>query len=87
MHIEKATFIGYAYDASYYINGDASSYDENDEYKKNADAVIAEMQKDYGPSARIVDCSSDSFFGRPDYGMQLQGDCVEYTIFCDPTEM
>ena len=29
---------------------------------------------------------NDTFFGRPDYGAQLTGDCVEYTITYNPME-
>lgn len=87
MKVHTATFIGYADDACYYINDDASGYViYGAEYKKNADAVISEMRADYGPSARIVDCSGETFFGRPDYGSQLKGDCVEYTIIYNPIE-
>jgi hypothetical protein len=94
MKQKTATFIGYAFDASYYINNDPTGYDyyntpndkAGDQYQKNADAVVVAMQAAYGPSARIVDCSNDTFFGRPDYGMQLQGDCLEYTILYNPIE-
>ena len=92
--IHTATFTGYSYDASYYINNDASGYDyyntpgdpAGDRYQANADAVIAAMRADYGPGARIVDCGQDTIFGRPDYGAQLKGDCVEYTILYNPIE-
>ena len=86
---ETATFIGYSYDASYYINNDVSGYDnpDGDEHRKNADAVLEQMRSDYGPSARIVDCGQDTFFGRPDYGSHIKGDCVEYTIFYNPGEV
>ena len=87
--IYTATFKGYSADASYYINGDATGYDyyntpdnkEGDRLRANADAVLDAMRADYGPSARIVDCGQETFFDRPDYGSQLKGECVEYTIF------
>ena len=89
--IHTATFTGYSYDASYYINGDATGYDyyntpndkAGDRFQENADAVIEAMRADYGPSAYIVDCGEETFFGMPDYGSQLKGDCVEYTIVYD----
>ena len=92
--IYTATFKGYRADAPYYINGDATGYDyyntpndkAGDRCKENADAVIEAMRADYGPSAHIVDCGQETFFGRPDYGAQLKGDCVEYTIFYNPIE-
>lgn len=87
MKFKTTTFKGYAADASYYINNDASCYIiDGEDCKKNADAVIAAMRADYGPSASIVSCGDDTFFGRPDYGMQLQGDCVEYSIIYNPIE-
>ena len=92
--IHTATFTGYSYDASYYINSDPTGYDyyntpgdpAGDRYQENADTVIAAMQADYGPSAYIAGCSDTSFFDTPDYGMQLQGDCLEYTIVYNPLE-
>ena len=95
MKLKTTTFIGYSYDASYYINNDASGYDyyntpdnpAGDKLQANANAVISEMQSDYGPSAHIVDCGNDTFFGRPDYGSQLKGDCIEYTILYNPLEV
>ena len=94
MKQKTATFKGYAADASYYINSDPTGYDyyntpgdpAGDRYQENADAVIAAMRADYGPGAYIVSCGDDPFFGRPDYGMQLQGDCVEYSIIYNPIE-
>ena len=94
MKFKTATFKGYSYDASYYINNDASGYDyyntpgdpAGDRYQANADAVIAAMRADYGPGASIVDCGQETFFGRPDYGAQLKGDCLEYTILYNPIE-
>jgi hypothetical protein len=95
MTFKIATFIGYSYDASYYINNDASGYDyynepgnpAGDGYQKNADAVYNEIKSIYGPGARIVSCGDETFFGRPDYGSQLKGDCVEYTVFYNPLEV
>jgi len=84
MKQRKETFIGYSYYASYFINNDSSGLDPAE--KIAADAVIAAMQAEYGPGARIVDCGQDTFFGRPDYGMQLKGDCLEYTILYNPIE-
>ena len=89
--IHTATFKGYSADASYYINGDATGYDYDnliedglgDRLKENADAVIEAMQAEYGSSAYIVGCGEETFFGTPDYGSQLKGDCVEYTIVYD----
>jgi hypothetical protein len=87
MKFKITTFKGYSYDASYYINNDASCYIiDGEDCKKNADAVIAAMRADYGPGARIVSCGNETFFGRPDYGAQLKGDCIEYTIVYDPIE-
>ena len=87
MKFKTTTFKGYSYDASYYINNDASCYIiDGEDCKKNADAVIKAMRADYGPGARIVSCGNETFFGRPDYGMQLQGDCVEYSIIYNPME-
>jgi hypothetical protein len=84
MKFKTTTFKGYAADASYYINNDSSGLDPAE--KIAADAVISAMRADYGPGARIVSCSNDTFFGRPDYGAQLKGDCIEYTIVYDPIE-
>ena len=92
--IHTATFKAYSADACYYINGDSTGYDyyntpdnkEGDRFQENADAVITAMQADYGPGARIVDCGQDTFFGLPDYGSQLKGDCKEYTITYNPIE-
>lgn len=84
MKLKKTTFNGYAADASYFINNDSSGLDPAE--KIAADAVIAAMQADYGPGARIVSCGQETFFGRPDYGAQLKGDCVEYTILYNPIE-
>lgn len=87
MKQKTTTFKGYSYDASYYINNDASCYIiDGEDCKRNADAVVLAMRADYGPGARIVDCGQDTFFGLPDYGAQLKGDCVEYTIFYYPIE-
>jgi hypothetical protein len=87
MKFKTTTFKGYSYDASYYINNDASCYIiDGEDCKRNADAVIAAMRADYGPGAYIVDCGQETFFGRPDYGSQLKGDCVEYTILYNPIE-
>jgi hypothetical protein len=94
MKLKTATFIGYSYDASYYINNDATGYDyynepgnhAGDGYQKNADAVYNEIKAIYGPGAYIVDCGQETFFSRPDYGMQLQGDCIEYTVLYNPIE-
>ena len=92
--IHTATFKGYSADACYYINGDATGYDyyntpdnkEGDRFQENADAVITAMQADYGHSAYITGCSDTSFFDTPDYGSQLKGDCVEYSIVYNPME-
>lgn len=84
MKFKTTTFKGYAADASYYINNDSSGLDPAE--KIAADAVLAAMRADYGPSAYIVDCGNETFFGRPDYGAQLKGDCIEYTIVYDPIE-
>jgi hypothetical protein len=94
MKRKTATFIGYSYDASYYINNDASGYDyynepgnhAGDRYQKNADDVVSEMQADYGPGARIVSCGNETFFGIPNYGSKLKGDCITYFILYDPME-
>ena len=88
MKDKTATFVGYTFDASYYINGDPTSYDyyntpndkAGDVYEANADAVYDEIKAIYGPNARIVSCGDETFFGTPDYGSQLKGDCVEYSI-------
>ena len=84
MKFKTTTFKGYAADASYYINNDSSGLDPAE--KIAADAVLAAMRADYGPSAYIVDCGNETFFGRPDYGAQLKGDCLEYTVFYNPVE-
>ena len=92
--IHTATFTGYSYDASYYINNDASGYDyyntpgdpAGERFQENADAVIERMRADYGHSAYITGCSDTGFFDTPDYGSQLKGDCIEYTIVYDPIE-
>ena len=89
-----ATFTGYSADASYYINGDATGYEcyntpgnmAGDRFRDNADAVLEQMRADYGPSARVVSCGNEPFFARPDYGSQLKGDCIEYTIVYNPIE-
>ena len=87
MKFKTATFNGYSYDASYYINNDASCYIiDGEDCKHNADAVIEAMKADYGPHARIIDCAKETFFGLPDYGAQLKGDCLEYTILYNPIE-
>ena len=87
MKLHTAIFTGYSYDASYYINNDKSCYIiDGEDCKKNADAVMDAMRADYGPSARIVSCGQETFFGRPDYGAQAKGDCVEYAIFYNPIE-
>lgn len=84
MKQKKETFIGFSHYASYFINNDSSGLDPAE--KIAADAVIAAMRADYGPGARVVSCGQETFFGRPDYGNQLQGDCIEYTIFYNPIE-
>lgn len=84
MKQRKETFIGYSYYASYFINNDSSGLDPAE--KIAADAVIEAMKADYGPGAHIVDCGQETFFGRPDYGAQLKGNCVEYTITYNPME-
>jgi len=84
MKHKTATFKGYAADASYFINNDSSGLDTSE--KIAADAVIAAMRADYGPGASIVSCGNETFFGRPDYGAQLKGNCVEYTILYNPIE-
>ena len=89
-----ATFKGYSYDASYYINGDATGYEysntpDNKHNQANANLVYARMQEQYGKSACIVGCPdivSDNF-GFPDYGSQLLGDLIEYTISYNPLEL
>ena len=84
MKQKTATFKGYAADASYFINNDSSGLDPAE--KIAADAVLAAMRADYGPGARIVSCGNETSFGLPDYGAQLKGDCVEYTILYNPIE-
>jgi len=84
MKHKTATFKGYAADASYFINNDSSGLDPAE--KIAADAVVKAMRADYGPSAYIVDCGNETFFGRPDYGSQLKGDCLTYTVFYRPLE-
>ena len=90
--IKIATFKGYSYDASYYINCDATGYTYSntlDNKQANADLVYALMQEHYGKSACIVGCpeSSGEDFGYPDYGSQLLGDLIEYTISYNPLEL
>ena len=84
MAINITTFIGYAGDASYYINNDASGYEaypNGEEDKQNADAVLDSLRSDYGADACIVSCSDDEGeFRTPDYGSPLKGLCIEYTV-------
>ena len=84
MKHKTATFKGYAADASYFINNDSSGLDPAE--KIAADAVVKAIRADYGPGAYIVNCGQETFFGLPDYGAQLKGDCIEYTIVYDPIE-
>ena len=87
MKFTTTTFKGYSYDASYYINNDASCYIiDGEDCKRNADAVVEAMKAEYGPRAHIIDCGKKTFFGRPDYGAQLKGDCLDYTILYNPIE-
>jgi hypothetical protein len=52
MKQKKETFMGFSYYASYFINNDSSGLDTAE--KIAADAIIAEMRADYGPSASIA---------------------------------
>lgn len=79
---EFATFTGYSWDASYYINGDDSSYYDNKEAKENADNVLAKLKSIYGDFS-IVDCTDEPSYALPDFGSQKHGDCLEYTIEYD----
>jgi hypothetical protein len=79
-----ATFIGYACDASYYINNDKSSLTQ--EQLENANTVLDELTEEYGNNVEIVDCSDEAFFATPTYGSQLKGDCLTYTVFYRPLE-
>jgi hypothetical protein len=67
--------VGYSAWASYLINGDASGISEDE--RKAADAFRAYLDAD------IVDCSENSFFGTPDAGADLEGDCVHYISVAD----
>ncbi len=79
---ETVTAIGYAHWASYLINGDATGFDYSntpdnpdagDKEQTAADAFAEYM------GAPIVSCGDESFFGLPDAGGKLWGDCIEYT--------
>ena len=81
--IKTATFKGYADDASYYINSDATGYDywsNGNELMANADLVVELMKLEYGKDAYLASCEEDTFFGTPDYGCKLKGDCRNYIV-------
>ena len=84
MKQRKETFIGFSYYASYFINNDSSGLDPAE--KIAADAVVEAMRADYGPGARIVSCGNETFFGIPNYGSKMKGDCITYFISYDPIE-
>lgn len=73
--LEPVTGIGYSCWASYLINGDASGIEDSE--RAAADAFAEYMG---GP---IVSCGDDEFFGTPDAGGNLRGDCVEYTALIE----
>ncbi len=77
--METLTATGFAYWASYLINGDASGLDDNE--RACADAFAEYLT---GGKGSIVDCGEDTFFAYPECGSHLWGDCVEYTALVRP---
>ena len=86
--IKTATFVGYADDANYYVNGDATGYDyyntpdnkQGDMDMANADLVVELMKLKYGKDAYLASCEEETWFGTPDYGCKLKGDVCNYII-------
>ncbi len=67
--------VGLACWASYLINGDASGISDQDRFE--ADAFASWL------GGTPVDVGEDTFFGRPDAGTNLAGDCVEYSAIVE----
>ena len=79
----KFDFVGYVYDASYYISGNASGYDaypNGAEDKVNADYVLEQVKRECGVSVINVVGMRNTYFGKPDYGSRLWGDVAIYTV-------
>ena len=87
MKLKTTTFIGYSYDASYYINNDTSFYQHcnilfdplGDALKLQADSILEKLKAEYGSDLQIVSCSIDPFFAQADYSPD-EGDCIEYSF-------
>jgi hypothetical protein len=76
--MEIARAVGLACWASYLVNGDASGISEQDVFE--ADAFQAWV------GGHVVDIEGETFFGRPDAGSRLAGDCVRYVALVGATE-
>lgn len=75
--IQTDTVQGYAYLASYLVNNDKSSLNEQEiiEAKQFIDDII----DTYGDDARIVSVEGEEYFGYPEYG-GLAGTLIDYVI-------
>jgi hypothetical protein len=74
--VEVVTAVGFTYWASYLVNGDASGIDDAD--VEAADKFQAYLRGD-AHAIDVTDVSEDNWFGRPDFGSNLAGDCCTYT--------
>lgn len=77
--LEPVTVVGYAHWAPYFVNGDGSGLENDDQAEADAwlDWALDYCEAEYGP----VDVGEESDFGRPDGpGARLRGDVVEYTF-------
>jgi hypothetical protein len=77
------TFVGYVYDASYYINCDDTSYyaySNGAKDKANADYVLEQVKHACNDLPINVVDMQDTYFGKPDYGSRLLGDVATYTV-------
>lgn len=75
MSFEIVKGVGLACWASYLVNGDASGISDQDRFE--ADAFVAWL------GGSVVDVEDETFFGRPDAGTKLAGDCLRYSAIVE----
>ena len=64
--------------ASYLINGDATSLDDDEQ--KVGDAWLKETSDHYNADIAVVDCSEDQWFSYRNDATELGGMCCHYTV-------
>lgn len=66
------------YWASYLINGDASSLEDDEQ--KVVDTWLKETSEHYDANVSVVDCSEDQWFSHRNDATELGGMCCHYTV-------